>query len=62
MSTNIGSMELVQLLATRAGTRHFAGCHGLADLAGIAEAKARPAFWLERLAARVAGNWAAERG
>ncbi len=36
----------------------FAQAHALApDLASVDEAKARPAFWLEELAARVAADW-----
>ncbi|MBI3874932.1 MAG: glycerate kinase [Verrucomicrobia bacterium] len=36
----------------------FTQAHALApDLASVDEAKARPAFWLEQLAARVAADW-----
>jgi glycerate kinase len=35
----------------------FDQIHGLTDVTTEAQAKARAAFWLERLAARVAGRW-----
>jgi hypothetical protein len=36
--------------------RHFTRLHALTDLTTVAEAKARAAFWLERLAAHAAGQ------
>jgi glycerate 2-kinase len=43
--------------ARAAGRGMFAQLHALSDLAGIGPAKAKPAFWLQRLACQVGTRW-----
>jgi len=39
----------------------FAQIHGLTDLTSVRQAKVKPAYWLERLAMRVARSWNCDR-
>jgi glycerate kinase len=45
------------VLAPGRASKYFVQAHGLTDLTSARQAKAKPAFWLERLSQKIARDW-----
>jgi glycerate kinase len=59
----IPCIALAGLVSPDAGKRRlFTRTHALTELTAVGEAKANPAYWLERLAARAARSWNCDCG
>jgi glycerate 2-kinase len=60
---NIPCIALAGFVGTGAGKqRLFTQMHAMTRLTAVGQAKAEPAYWLERLATRVARSWKCDRG